>query len=554
MSYRLAFACSNSASQIKTLAEGGINLIHAYCDEWSDAAIFSLIQYCVNNGIKACLNLAPADKPDPFYKSGGGYCPGYLIRLETFKNEEGLFGLQIEEPYMRWITPEEATDFYNYAQTKNPDWKIFTAHGDDEWHRHGYKIDGYTDLCGTDLYSATPEGVRAKLVNLGYADAHNYMWDNWGIQCLPVIYTAGYDARPPGYILDVYNVWKDEITHTLAGIAYYPSSGFSDERIWKQVRNLNFAYLGAPFKLSGSLTFDKGFSWKVAIIKIGKFLYGGLNLSGTLPKKHITYPILSGRLSFSGAFGLTYTFLQSLTWAQLQAYTWKSISVRRLYLKFISPLLSGVFNFAGSLDTTVVLLIKKVISGALTFPGVLSRNFKLSLTAGISFGRAISLKAKQNLSGAINPLGFIFVSGTWLSICTKTYIFLETLTWSQFQSYTWCKPILKVISLSGFLSPTGLLPKKVLSSLNGALSLLGNPFFKVKSVIAGALSSSGIFTNIFIKTLLSGDVSFSSIIGRFIKYPLSGALSFLGWTQRTTGNLKYLLRKLIQLIQIKGSE
>jgi len=514
MSYRLAFGCPNNAVVVKALAEGGINLIHGYCEWWADSSIFSLIQKCEDNGIKALLHIHTCNRP------------GWQARIDTFKDETGLFGLQIEEPYARGIYPAEAQAFYIYAKEKNPDWKIFCAHADDGWCNVGWVVEGYCDMAGTCIYPCGSDDparyLTDKLTIISYRNAHRYMYDTWGIEVLPVL-QAWHEQVCPDCILVSYQTWESVIDRPLAGASYYTTPGFIGlPCIWNQIKSLNYTYLEAPLKLSGSLTFEKSFSWKIVITKIGKFLYGELSFSSTLPKK-ITY-LISGSLSFSG----------------------------KLLRKLFCALLSGALNFVGNIATKFVTLKKKTIQGALNFSGALSHNFKLSLTAGISFGRVINLKVKARLSGAISLLGFIFASSTWLAICTKTYTFLEILTWSQFQTYTWCKSVLKVISLSGFLTPIGLLPKKILPSLAGVLSLSGSPFQKVKSVVSGALSSSGTFTEVFIKTLLSGDITFSSIVKRFIKKPLSGALSFLGWTQLTTGNLKYLLRKLIQLIQIKG--
>lgn len=240
--YKIAFACSNNLTEIQALAEGGMNLIHVFCNWVSDAAVFSIIEKCVQCKIMAVLNLAPANQPDPFYGSGG-YHPGYIIRLATFKNEAGLFGLQIEEPYMRGISVAAAQDFYSYAKTQNPDWKIWTSHADDEWNRHGFCVAGYTDLCGTNLYG-TPANVESKLVNLGYAAAHKQMWTDWGIQCIPTIYGCPGvgDERCPDYIKDVYDVWNDKVGN-LFGVAYYPKSCYCPPGgsvcMWTQIKLLN---------------------------------------------------------------------------------------------------------------------------------------------------------------------------------------------------------------------------------------------------------------------------------------------------------------------------
>lgn len=420
------------------------------------------------------------------------------------------------------------------------------------------------------------------IISSPYSDG----WGDCGKDFLPVIQAFVSNGMPD--IVGQHNVWDEVygVNCKIIGIGlwgaptYIFGSGANAENIREQIRNLALLKGWIPEKkLSGSLTFTKTFGWKQVITTIAKYLVGNLNFSSMLPKK-IFYPILAGKLTFSGTFGLTYTFLQPLTWTELQSYLWRSISIRRLYLKFISPLLSGALNFIGSLNTKFIIL--KAISGVLTFSSVLSHNFKIALVSAITFiGRTHSylesltwtelqsytwnqlqnlrmstlyLKAKNSLFGVLSSVGFIKAEETVLRICEKTYTFLETLTWTQFENYTWCKAILKAISLSGLLSPTGLLPKKISPALAGVLSFVGNPFLKAKSIVVGALNPSGTFTKIFIQVFLSGSGSFSGVAKKFIKYPLSGVLSCSGYLLSTVGNLKYLLRKLIQLIQTKGSK
>ncbi len=317
----------------------------------------------------------------------------------------------------------------------------------------------------------------------------------------------------------------------------------------KQVRDLCHTYLGAPFPLSGTLTFSKSFTWKTAIIKIGKLLYGSVGFASSLAKG-LKYPV-SGNLRFSGPFGLTYTQLEALTWTQLQSYTWKSIGDRRLYIKFLQPKLTGVLSFAGDLSEDFSELIKKSLAGVLSFAGSLSHNFKLFIAGEIDPAGAIALKVKQALSGLINPSGWFLASTITLRACEKDWTFVQGLTWTQFQGYTWCRAILKAIHLGGSLSPTGVVPMKALSSFAGTLTSAGASIFKVKPILSGVLTSSGIFTSLHIKRLLSGSISPSSILKKLIKFPLSGVLSLAGSIFKGVNSLELLFRKLIDLIQTK---
>jgi len=537
--YRMAYDVPPSDSAFALCKSLGFNIVHnfGWCD-WSTATKdywFTL-----------------AEKYDLYVCMWCLFNPALREEIITaYKDEPQLWAWYLyDEPGCRGVVPKaQQIACYNEIKGYDPNTLIATSFGEGET-RAAYEPAAFDIMLAYGIYPCSQADplhyLYARLVTLGRVQ---YITDalSKGKIWLPIIHTWQKisewcwcdrcetidSSAHPAYngmegVRAMYEMYKNEVGTAPHGASYYrypdiAGSHSCNAVMRRQIRNLNYGILGAPFMLSGSLTFDKTFSWKRIITEIAVYLSGKLNFTSLL-SKYITYPILSGSFSFSG----------------------------NLFSKFILPLLSGTLGFTGSLNTKLVILKRKTIQGALNFSSALSHNFKLLLTANVSFIGAIKLKIKSFFSGALTLIGFFKAESVALSICTKTYTFLETLTWAEFEGYTWCRVNYKTISLSGFLSPSGLLPKKVLLSLAGVLSFLGSPFVKAKIVLSGALSSSGTFTKVFIKALLSGDISFSSLIGKFIKKPLSGALSFLGWNQTTTGNLKYLIRKLIQLMQVKG--